>query len=99
MTTKTNFEPIGFYESVIAIAKNYLENGDVDIITCRLENNYEFEDCLKFNDVLKCCKFHGYKNGTILLILESYLDGKIYRYGNYKDDELWHEVGSMIGFA
>lgn len=43
-------------------------------------------------------KMFGYTAGVILVICESYLHGKIYRYGNTLDNEWW-EVGKMEGFA
>lgn len=93
---KSNDEYIGFYESVTAVIKDYTESTTKAVT---IENNYEWEECIKFGDVLTACIENGYKNGTIHLILESYLDGKIYRYGNYSKDDEWHEVGNMIGFA
>ena len=59
---------------------------------------YEFDELMTFGDILEKCIENGYVGGTILLITESYLDGTIYRYGNYGDD-LWYEVGNMVGFA
>lgn len=100
MERKNNSDYIGFYESVTAIIKNYKDYGDVETEVCVLDRDYEFDECLKFQDVLDCCKLHGYKegHGTILLILENYTKGEIYRYGNYGDDK-WYRVGEMVGFA
>ena len=60
--------------------------------------DFEYDEPLTFGDILEKCIESGYAVGTILLIAESYLSGTIYRYGNYGDD-LWYEVGSMVGFA
>lgn len=60
--------------------------------------DFEYDEPLTFGDILEKCIESGYTVGTILLIAESYLSGTIYRYGNYGDD-LWYEVGSMVGFA
>lgn len=60
--------------------------------------DFEYDEPLTFGDILEKCRESGYTVGTILLIAESYLSGTIYRYGNYGDD-LWYEVGSMVGFA
>lgn len=60
--------------------------------------DFEYDEPLTFGDILEKCRDIGYEVGTILLITESYLDGAIYRYGNYGDD-LWYEVGNMVGFA
>lgn len=60
--------------------------------------DFEYDEPLTFGDILEKCIESGYTVGTILLIAESYLSGTIYRYGNYGDD-LWYEVGSMVGFT
>ena len=65
-----------------------------------LEPDYE-NNCMKgltLNDCLRIAKENGYKRGTIMVLSESYLDGDIYRYGNYQDNE-WYEVGKLAGFA
>lgn len=59
---------------------------------------FEYDEPMTFGDILGKCIDNGYEVGTILLITESHLDGTIYRYGNYGDD-LWYEVGNMVGFA
>ena len=38
-------------------------------------------------DCLNIAREKGYKEGTIIVISESYLDGEVYRYGNYLDNE------------
>lgn len=53
---------------------------------------------LTLNDALKIAKENGYKEGTILVLSESYLCGAVYRYNNYNEKE-WIKVGSLIGFA
>lgn len=95
MERKTNFEDIGFYESVTVVIKDYDEDAVISFV---MDNDYEHGAMLKFGDVLKEAKEMEFKSGTILLILESYLDGKIYRYGNY-NDEYWYLVGETRGFA
>ena len=60
--------------------------------------DFEFDEPMTFGDILEKSIENGYVDGTILLITESYLKGTIYRYGNYRDD-LWYEVGNMVGFA
>lgn len=65
-----------------------------------LEPDYE-NNCMKgltLNDCLRIAKENGYKRGTIMVLSESYLDGDVYRYGNYLDDE-WYEIGKLAGFA
>lgn len=96
MNKKTNFEDIGFYESVTVVLKWYTTDGHT--IAFELDNDFENGKGLKFGDVLKEARKRGYQGGTILLILESFLDGILYRYGNYQDD-FWYEVGKMQGFA
>ena len=65
-----------------------------------IEPDYE-NNCMKgltLNDCLRIAKENGYKRGTIMVLSESYLDGDVYRYGNYQDDE-WYEIGKLVGFA
>lgn len=65
-----------------------------------LEPDYE-NNCLKgltLNDCLNIAKENGYKVGTVTVLSESYLEGNIYRYGNYNDGK-WYEIGKLAGFA
>ena len=55
-------------------------------------------NCLTLNDCLNKAKENGYKDGIIIVLSESYLDGEVYRYGNYLDSE-WYEIGKLAGFA
>lgn len=50
-----------------------------------------------FNEIMKDACKKGYTDGTILVIAESPLDGKVYRYGNY--GKWWDEVGCTQGYA
>lgn len=97
MDKKSNFEDIGFYESVMVIIPRFSAIFG-EPIAFEMDNDYESGDMLKFGEILKESRKRGYQGGTILLILESFLNGKIYRYGNYRDD-MWYEVGKMEGFA
>ena len=68
-----------------------------------LFNNIEpdYNNCLKgytLEDCLNIAKNKGYKEGTIIVLSESYLDGEVYRYGNYLDNE-WYRIGKLVGFA
>lgn len=53
---------------------------------------------LTLNECLETAKMNGYTTGTVLVLNESFLDGDVYRYGNYNDDEWWH-IGKLAGFA
>ena len=58
------------------------------------------ERCLDytFDELLIVAKENGYTDGdTILVIAESPLNGKIYRYGNY--GPFWVETGETRGYA
>lgn len=88
MNKHKNDEQI-FYENIKVI----FDEKVIHIIQC-----LEYEEPITFFDILEKCKENGYKSGTILIICESYLRGIVYKYGNYGDD-LWYEVGNMIGFA
>ena len=65
-----------------------------------LEPNYEkgIMEGITLADCLKKAKDNGYTNGTIMVLSESYLNGKIYRYNNYNKNE-WCEIGNLKGFA
>lgn len=98
MNTKTNKDEIGHYESVVAVIRTH-DFEKRTLVSIELENDYEYGKLLTFQNVLDECRNNGYTGkGTVLLICESFLDGKIYRYGNYGDDK-WYEVGTMVGFA
>ena len=97
MGFKTHFDKIGYFESVLVICKDYLD-ANTKVIIFTLDNDFENGTELKFGDVYSEALKRGFKQGTILLILESFLNGEIYRYGNYRQDE-WALVGNMYGFA
>lgn len=98
MERKSSNDKIGPYESVEAIIRTWDTEGR-DLIGIELFNDFEDDRELTFGEVLDKCREAGWTgNGTILLILESYMSGKVYRYGNY-NDEYWYEVGTMRGFA
>lgn len=65
-----------------------------------IEPDYD-NNCLRgftLNDCLEEAKKKGYKKGTITVLSESYLQGQVYRYGNYADGE-WYLIGKLAGFA
>lgn len=65
-----------------------------------IEPDYD-NNCFKgytLDDCLNIAKEKGYKEGTIVVLSESYLDGEVYRYGNYLDNE-WYQIGKLAGFA
>ena len=90
------------------IKENIVLNEDVKIIfddtLIRLFNDLEPDYAnntmkgIKLSDCINIAKENGYKNGTILVISESWLSGEIYRYNNYGKHE-WYKVGTMVGFA
>lgn len=90
------------------IKENLVLNEDIKIIFedilinlfNDIEPDYE-NNCMKgitLNDCIEIAKKKGFKNGTVLVISESYLSGTLYRYNNYGKKE-WYKVGSMVGFA
>lgn len=50
-----------------------------------------------FDEVLEIARKNGFKDGTILLVAESPLNGNVYRYGNYGD--YWVKIGKTMGYA
>lgn len=57
------------------------------------------ERCIDFTfqEVMELAKTNGWQDGTIMLIAESPLKGKVYQYGNYGD--YWVEHGETRGYA
>ena len=65
-----------------------------------LEPDYK-NNCMKgltLNDCLKIAKENGYTRGTIMILSESFLNGEVYRYGNYLNNK-WYQIGKLAGFA
>lgn len=58
----------------------------------------EDDEFLSLND---CLKLIGYKTemGIVLVIIEDYLSGKIFQYGNNVGEPVWMEHGHTKGFA
>ncbi len=56
------------------------------------ENGNDFV-CL--NDCLKLIGYDG--NGTVVVIVDEAMSGKVYKYGNY--GKYWHEYGRTLGVA
>lgn len=88
---------------LVEIITIFTEKGATRLYT-DLEPDYENNGCTSsysLNDIVDIAIKKGiYEKGygTILVIAESYLGGKIYRYNNYSKEE-WYEVGEMGGFA
>lgn len=82
------------YEEIITIVLNRKKTIEI----MQMDETFENDTMITLDKCLEIAKEEGYTNGTILVIAESYLDGKIYRYNNYSEGE-WCEVGTMAGFA
>lgn len=52
-------------------------------------------DFVRLNDCLREIDYDG--NGTVVVIVDEFLSGKVYMYGNYGND--WYEYGETRGFA
>lgn len=50
------------------------------------------------DEVLELAKANGYTEGTITVIAENALKGKLYQYDNYGTHE-WVEHGTTVGYA
>ena len=53
------------------------------------------KDFVCLNDCLGLVGYNG--NGTVVVIVDEHLSGKVYMYGNYGD--YWYEYGETRGFA
>ena len=78
----------------------YIIWGDKARTICHTANGDENDTFISLND---CLEIIGYKNGeeildNVLVILEDFTRGKVYRYNNYGDNG-WYECGYTYGFA
>lgn len=75
---------------------NYKED---DLVAFEIFKCFEYgEDPLCLDEIIDMAKEKGYKEGTILVIAESYTYGYIWRYNNYSEQE-WVLVGTTQGIA
>lgn len=99
----------GYEELGTFVDNNFHTSGEMlkiivdNKIHCEMQG-YEFHDYITLGKCLEIAKEKlGYDGtGTIEVLDESYLDGMIYRYGNFDDKKLkdkWQIVGIMQGFV
>lgn len=87
---KVNGNEIGTYDGVIRII--YGDIGKTIYLSAMGVENDRF---ISLNDCLKLVGYDG--NGTVVVIVDEHLSGKVYMYGNYGD--YWYEYGETRGFA
>ena len=87
---KVDGNKTGTYESVIRII--YGNKGKTIYL---IANKYENNKFISLNDCLKEIDYNGY--GIVVVIIDDYMQGKVYIYGNYGKD--WYEYGETRGYA
>jgi hypothetical protein len=88
---KVDEHTTGTYDGII-----YIIQGDIGktlIISASGDENDRF---FSLHDCLTAFGYNG--EGSVLVIIEDYTKGKVYRYNNYGDKK-WYECGSTEGFA
>lgn len=93
--TKVDGNAVGTWDGIIYIICE--DKGKTLYITASGDESDRF---VSLND---CLKEIGYEEGSdeksgVLVIIEDYTKGKVYRYDNY-GDKSWYECGRTEGFA
>jgi hypothetical protein len=55
----------------------------------------EGDTFISLNDCLKEIGYNGF--GVVVVIIDYYMQGKVYMYGNYGED--WYEYGETRGYV
>ena len=71
------------------------DKGKTVCVTAMGDENDEFV-CL--NDCLTLIDYNEETDASLIVIIEDWTSGKVYRYNNY-NDKSWYEVGATEGFA
>lgn len=87
---KVNGDEIGTYDGVIRII--YGDIGKTIYLSAMGVENDRF---ISLNDCLQEIGYGGI--GVVVVIIDDYMQGKVYMYGNYGND--WYEYGETRGFA
>ena len=58
---------------------------------------YEEDEPITLDECLNIIEYEMKKDGTCVVIHETALDGKVYRYGNHGD--YWEQIGKTGGYA
>lgn len=74
----------------------YIISGDKGKTICITANGDENDRFVSLNDCL--AEIGCDKDDTAIVIIESFLQGWVYRYNNY-GDQSWYECGITGGFA
>lgn len=87
---KVNGNEIGTFDGFVRIL--WGNKGKTLCLTAMGKKRDKF---ISLNDCLKEIEYDG--KGTVIVIIEHFLYGYIYKYGNYGND--WYKYGETRGFA
>lgn len=90
---KVDGKRTGIYDGIAYIL--YGAKGKTVYLTATGDENDKF---LCLDDCLELMKYDENNLITMLVIIETALSGKVYRYNNYSD-KCWYECGTTEGFA
>jgi hypothetical protein len=93
--TKVDGNEVGTWDGFI-----YIIWGDKARTICHTASGDESDTFISLND---CLTLVGFAEGeesldNVIVILEDFMRGTVYRYNNY-DDNAWYECGYTEGFA
>ena len=89
--TKVDGNTTGTYDGILYIISG--DKGKTIIVTADGTENDRF---VSLNDCLT--EIGCAEDETAIVIIEDYMHGKVYRYGNYEKG-VWYECGETEGFA
>lgn len=90
---KVDGKTTGTYDGFI-----YIICGDRGKTICITANGDENDKFLCLDDCFEFIGFNKEKDIGLIVIIDDWLSGKVYRYNNYNDN-CWYEVGITEGFA
>ena len=89
--TEVDGNDVGTWDGIIYII--WGDKGKTVYVTAMGDVSDKF---FSLNDCLEVIGYNG--EGSVLVVVEDYTDGKVFRYNNYSD-KAWREVGTTCGFA
>lgn len=80
------------------VDKNTTLGGGIVRVVCGCRARVFYDEDITLDDCRRCMEDDdGETDGTVLVIFERGLSGKIYRYGNH--GKFWEKIGKTVGFA
>lgn len=90
---KVDGKKTGTYDGFV-----YIICGDKGKTICVTANGDENDKFVCLNDCIEIIGCDKEDTFSLIVIIEDYLNGTVYRYNNYGDN-CWYEVGKTEGYA